>query len=278
MNPLAYIAESSPHISISSDVLFHLGPLPISNSFLLGLLGYGLVVIIFLSTVTLLRRGSRSRFMHAVIWVFEMLFDSAAEVLGSRERAKKVAPLAITLFVAILLNNWLGLLPFVGPITFDGKPLFRGLAADLNTTLAFAVISMVAVQLWAIKTHGFFKNAGRYLRNPFTNPLGAFEGLLELIAEFSRLIALCMRLFGNVLGGEILLGVIAFITSFGAPIVLPVFMVLELFVGAVQAYVFFMLTLVFIALGSTSHDHGEETSHSTPETQPSVIQSGVDSR
>jgi F-type H+-transporting ATPase subunit a len=280
MSALASFAEASPHISISSDVLFRIGPVPISNSFLLGLLGYTIIVTIFLLAVRLLKQGSRSLFMHGVLWVFEMLFGAMEQVLGSRERAKKLAPLAITLFIALLLNNWLGLLPFVGPITWNGKPLFRGLAADLNTTLALAVISMVTVQLWAIKTFGFFGNAKRYLRNPLKDPLGAFEGFLELIAELSRLIALCMRLFGNVLGGEILLAVIGFITSYGAPLVLPVFMGLELFVGAVQAYVFFMLTIVFISLGSTSHDHHveAETTIQSLDTKPVAFSSGIDSR
>ena len=270
---LSFFAAASPHISVAPEVLFHLGPLPVTNSMLLGLVGYGLLLTVFGLGVRAIRRGSRSRFVTAVDWVFEMLLGTVEKVIGDKERARKIAPLAITLFLAILLNNWLGLLPIVGPITYNGEPLFRGLAADLNTTLALAIISMVAVQVWAIKTHGFFKNAARYWRNPLKDPLGAFEGFLELIAEFSRLIALCMRLFGNVLGGEILLAVISFITSFGAPIVLPVFMVLELFVGAVQAYVFFMLTIVFISLGSMSHAE----SHSS-ESQPAVASSGIDSR
>jgi F-type H+-transporting ATPase subunit a len=273
---LRVFASAGPHISISSEVLFYVGPLPITNSFLLGLMGYLTVLVLFAITVIQLKRGSRSRFMHAMMWLYEMLFDTAERVLGSRERAKKIAPLAITLFIGILVNNWLGLLPIVGPITYDGKPLFRGLAADLNFTLAMAVISMVSVQVWAIKTNGFFKNASRYLRNPFADPLGAFEGILELIAEFSRLVALCMRLFGNVLGGEILLVVIGFVSSYGAPFVLPVFMALELFVGAVQAYVFFMLTLVFVSIGSSDHEaHAPEPQYPPIESQPAVHSPGV---
>ena len=277
---LTTFAASGPHISIAPETLFQLGPVPITNSMLLGLLGYLIIIVTFFTAARLIKKGSRSLFMHGVVWVFEMLFGAMEEVLGSHEKAKKAAPLAITLFVALLLNNWLGLLPIVGPITYNGEPLFRGLAADLNTTLGLAIISMVTVQIWAIRTHGFFRNAGRYLRNPLKDPLGAFEGFLELIAEFSRLIALCMRLFGNVLGGEILLAVIGYITSYGAPLVLPVFMVLELFVGAVQAYVFFMLTIVFISLGSLGHgdSHAAASDHIPSESQPTVAPSGADSR
>lgn len=261
-----FLASAGPHVSITPDTIFHIGPVPVTNTMLLGLAGYALVIAILFAAVRLIRRDSRSKFMHAVIWMFEMLFDTVESVTGSRKKAIRLAPLAITLFLLIVINNWLGLLPGVGSITYNGMPLFRGLAADLNVTFALAIISMITVQIWAIKQHGFFGNAGRYLHNPLKDPAKAFEGILELVAEFSRLTALSMRLFGNVFGGEVLLGVIAYITSYGAPLALPVFMVLELFVGAVQAYVFFMLTVVFISLGAASHDDG----HAESETKPSV--------
>jgi F-type H+-transporting ATPase subunit a len=119
-------------------------------------------------------------------------------------------------------------------------------------------MSMGLAQAWAIKRRGFFGNLGRYFHNPFKDPLHAFEGMLEIVAEFSRTLALSLRMFGNVFGGEVLLIVIAFLLSFAAPIALPLFYVLELFVGAVQAYVFFMLTVAFISLGipSADDDHG----------------------
>lgn len=257
---------ASPAISVAPETLFHLGPLPITNSMMLGLLGYLVVLAIFFSVVYLIKKDSRSRFMHAVVWLFEMLFGACEEVLGSREKARKIMPLAITLFVAILLNNWLELLPIVGPITYGGKPLFRGLAADLNATFALAIISMVTVQIWAVRSHGFFGNIRRYLYNPITQPMKSFEGFLEIIAEFSRLVALSMRLFGNVFGGEILLIVIAFVSGYAASVSLPAFYALELFVGGVQAYVFFMLTIVFISIGSATH----EPVHGTPEL-PNIL-------
>ena len=188
------------------------------------------------------------------------------EVIGDKKIANKVIPLAVTLMLFFMVNNWLGLLPVVGPITYgeEHAPLFRGVAADLNTTLALAVISIVTAQAWAIKRRGFFGNAKRYLGNPLKDPLHAAIGLLEIIAEFSRTAALSLRMFGNVFGGEVLLVVIAFLTSYAAAIALPVFYGLELFVGAVQAYVFFMLTIAFISLGlpSADEEHGSE-SHDT---------------
>lgn len=260
MGLLNTFAESGPHISIAPETIFNVGPIAITNSQLLGLFGTLILVSILFWTVRAVRNGSRSRFMHAVMMLFESLYDTTVEVIGDKRVAKKVLPLAVTLMLFFMLNNWLGLLPVVGSVTYNGKELFRGVAADLNTTLSLAIISIVTAQVWAIRKHGFFGNAKRYLFNPLKEPLHFFIGLLEIVAEFSRTAALALRIFGNVFGGEVLLGVIAFLTSFAAPLALPVFYCLELFVGAVQAYVFFMLTIVFISLGLPSHEaHGSES-------------------
>lgn len=265
MSFMNVFAAEGPHISIAPETLFHVGPLAITNAQLLGLVGTGLLLWILFATVRAIRNGSRGRFMHAVMWLFESLYDTTVEVIGDKKIAHKVIPLAVTLMLFFMLNNWLGLLPIVGPITYgeEHAPLLRGVAADLNTTLALAVISIITAQLWAIKRRGFFGNAKRYLHNPLKDPLHFAIGLLEIIAEFSRTAALSLRIFGNVFGGEVLLVVIAFLTGYAATVALPVFYMLELFVGAVQAYVFFMLTIVFISLGlpNPDEDHGSDESH-----------------
>ncbi len=269
MTPATFIAvaaEGGPHISIAPETLFHIGPFPITNSQLLGLIGGGLLLWILWSVAIAVRNGDaqRSRFVTGVMWLFESLYDTAVEVIGDKKVVAKVLPLAVTLMLFFLINNWLGLLPVVGPITYgvDAIPIFRGVAADLNTTFALAIISVVTAQIWAIRKLGFFGNVKRYLHNPFKDPLHFFIGLLEIIAEFSRTAALSLRMFGNVFGGEVLLVVIAFLTSSAAVVALPVFYMLELFVGAVQAYVFFMLTIVFISLGIPSKDESSYDSNS----------------
>lgn len=264
---MMHLFAEGPHISIAPEAIFHVGPFAITNAQILGFIGSVLLVWILVSTVRALKRGSRSRFMHAVMWMFESLYDTTVEVIGDKRVAQKVLPLAVTLMFFFLINNWLGILPIVGSILWDGVPLFRGAAADLNTTFALAIISMVTAQAWAIKRLGFFGNIRRYLINPFKDPLHSFEGALEIVAEFSRTLALSLRIFGNVFGGEVLLGVIALLTAWAAPLALPLFYGLELFVGAVQAYVFFMLTVAFISLGLPQGDgHGE---HATTVTETS---------
>ncbi len=261
-------ASTTPEISIAPETLFHWGPLVITNSQVLGLIGVTTLLILLLAAVRGIKKGSRSRFVHAIVWMFESLYDTTVEVIGDKKTAKKILPLAVTLMLFFLVNNWLGILPVVGSVTYHGHELFRGVAADLNTTLALALISMATVQLWAIKRRGFFGNLGRYFHNPFKDPMHAFEGFLEFIAEFSRTAALAFRIFGNVFGGEVLLSVIAYLTSFAAPLALPVFYCLELFVGAVQAYVFFMLTIAFISLGlpSAEDSHGTESESAAMES------------
>lgn len=255
-------AAAGPHISLQADTLFHLGPVPVTNSMLLGVIGYALVIAMFAYVAIAMKRGKMNRFVAAISWVFEMLLNTVEQVTGDRKIARRLAPLAITLFFFIIVNYWLGIVPLVGPVTYNGMPLFRGLAADLNMTFALAIISMVLVQIYAIRVHGVFGNVGRYLRNPFKDPAGAFEGFLELIAEFSRLLALSLRLFGNVFAGEVLIVVIGFMTTYFSPITLLPFFVLELFIGGVQAYVFFMLTVVFVSLGTAHHaDHSPSDAH-----------------
>ncbi len=263
------LAEAAgPHVSLVAETIFKIGPLEIRNSLILGLVGTAVMLWLFFYTVRRAQNGSHNRLSIAMLWAFETLLNTVTEVMGDRKRARQIAPLAITIFFFVVINNWLELLPFVPAITWNHVPLFRGLASDLSFTLGLAIITMVTAQIWAIRTHGFFGNLGRYFGNPFKDPMHAFEGALELVAEFSRLIALAMRLFGNIFGGAVLLSVMAFITSWASPVVLPPFMLLELFVGAVQAYVFFMLTVVFISLGSAPH-HPDSSHSDSPSAEPS---------
>lgn len=127
-------------------------------------------------------------------------------------------------------------------------PLLRGATADLNTTLAIAIVAVLSVQYYGFKTLGaaYFNKFFN-----FKNPIMFGVGLLEIISEFSRIISFAFRLFGNIFAGEVLLTVIAFLMPLVAP--LP-FLGLELFVGFIQALVFSMLTAVFLNMATISHE------------------------
>ena len=274
MIQLTQFAAESPHVSLAAESIFTIGGVHITNAILLGGIGYLVLIWALVYTAYVVKKDKkRNMFVKLLVWGYESLYATVEQVVGDKKIARTLAPLPITLFFFIITQYYLGILPFVGPITIDGTPLFRGFAADLNTTLGLAVISLVTAQMYAIKVHGFFGNAGRYLRNPFKDPAGAFEGILEIIAEFSRTVALSLRLFGNVFAGEVLLVMVAFLTQYFAVAALPPFYIFELFIGGIQAYIFFMLSTVFISLGLVSHNHDDvdnSHAHSPTDTAPKV--------
>lgn len=148
-------------------------------------------------------------------------------------------------------------------------PVFRGINTDLNTPLALAIISAIAVESWGISALGF-RTYGRKFINVggifgglfrlnfaqlFQGVIDAFVGFLELVSETVRLISFTFRLFGNMFAGEVVILMFVFLT----PAVVAVAIYgLELFVGVIQAFIFAMLTLVFGAMAVT---HGEQAAH-----------------
>ncbi len=146
-------------------------------------------------------------------------------------------------------------------------PFFRPGATDLNYTLAFALIAMVMVQFYGFKYLGsrgylskFFPFVGKgFGAEVAKNPIKAIDpavGLLELVSEISKIISFAFRLLGNIFAGMVLLFVMAFLL----PVANMVFYGLELFVGLIQALVFGLLTLIFMASASAGH-HGDEHEH-----------------
>lgn len=267
-----FAAENSPHVSLAAEEIFSIGGVSITNAIILGILGYALIISLFLRVAYVVKKNKKRSFLvKLVLWAYEGLHRTVEDVIGDKKVARSLAPLPITLFFFIITQYYLGILPFVGPVTLHETPLFRGFAADLNTTFGLAIITLVSMQIYAIKAHGFIGNVKRFIRNPIKDPAGAFEGILEIIADFSRTVALSLRLFGNVFAGEVLLLMVAFLTSYFSVAALPPFYIFELFIGGIQAYIFFMLTTVFISLGLVSHDtHDETSTDHSPSPKPAT--------
>lgn len=261
---LYQFAAEDLHVSLPTQTIFNIGPIPVTNTMILGGLGVLVMLLSFWYVIRKVRSGSYNRFVGLMQWTFEGFYNTCYEIIPDRKVARSIAPLALSIFFTVLFTYWISILPGVGEsIKWGDAPLLRGLPTDLNFTLALAVISMVAAQIYAIKVHGVFGNIGRYIKNPIKDPLGAFEGFLEIIGEFSRLVALSFRLFGNAFAGEVLLMIVAVMSGYFASLSLPFFFAFELFIGFIQAYVFYMLTLIFASLAVMSHgDHGSD--HSTP--------------
>lgn len=243
-------------ISLAAEKISHIGPLPITNSMVMSWITTLILVVLAIMTtknIKLIPQGIQN----AMELIIEFLMNTADSIIGDMKQTRKYFPLVATIFLFIITNNWLGLIPGVGTVglheVHNGKeifvPLLRSGNADLNSTLALAVVSVISIQLFGILAIGIVKYGSKFIN--FKSPIMFFVGILELISEFSRLISFSFRLFGNVFAGEVLLTVIAMLLPFIAP--LP-FYGLELFVGFIQALVFTMLTLVFIKMAITDHE------------------------
>lgn len=261
-------AATELHISISADPLFHVWGFPVTNALFTGIIGSLVTVAILIYAASKVKRGKYNRFVGLVQWVFEGLLKQIDDVIPDKKIRRKITPLAVTIFFVVLLNYWISIIPGLDTIKWNGVPVLRSLTADLNFTLGLAIVTIITVQIYAVRYLGVFGNGKRYFKNPLKDPIGAFEGFLELIGEMSRGTALALRLFGNAFAGEVLLIIIAVLTSYFAAVVLPFFMAFELFIGFIQAYVFFILTLIFTAL-AVSH-HGPEHADSPSDHSPAV--------
>ena len=240
-------------ISLKAQELFNIGGFSMTNSFLLTLVA-SLFLLLGAFIVNRRIKIIPGKLQGALEMGTESFLNLMESTLGSAKKAEKYFPLVATIFIFILASNFLGLLPGVGSFTFysgHGEvSLFRSPASDLNFTLAFAVISVLATNVLGMFAVGAFPHISKFLN--FTNPINFFIGILELISELAKVISLSFRLFGNVFAGEVLLTIIFFLVPYIIP--LP-FLFLELFVGLIQAFIFAMITLVSISLHTALHEH-----------------------
>lgn len=250
--------SSGIEIHVASQALFHIGSFPVTNSLLTGAFSTVLMFAVFGYVVRKIKRGEYNRFVGLVQWAFEGMLGQINSVIPHKELARKVTPISMSIFFIMLFAYWMSVLPGLETITWNGVPVIRSLAADLNFTFAVAIIVLIMVQFLALQAHGPIGNLARYFRNPIKDPIGSFEGLLEFIGEFSRYAALSVRMFGNCFAGEILLIIVGVLTSYVAVLALPLFMAFELFIGFVQAYVFFILSVIFTSLAVEHHGFDDE--------------------
>lgn len=212
-----------------------------------------------------------NKFSFAIESFVGIVLDIVEQNFGDRKKALKFLPLLLTLFTFILFSNLVGLIPGVGTFnvtTDDGvSPLLRPFTSDLNGTLALAVLTIGTVQVAAIRERGFKKHILHYFMNNPLNPMNLFIGLIEIMGEFIRILTLSMRLFGVIYAGEVLLHVIGDLAGNLGPIAtLPVY-VLEIFFSFIQAYVFMLLSTVYLAM-ATSHDESHPSEDHLPELTP----------
>jgi len=290
------------HVEIAAETLFHIGPIPVTNSMLTMFLVMTGILLVF-SLVARSMKEIPGKGQSLIEVIVEFLLALVEGTAGTKKAARQIFPLVGGLFIFILIANYSGLLPGVGTIgtwhtdsqtsaatvnaaqtssvhqaastgatdvnvaapvaaTETAKrvlvPFLRSPDADLNMTLSLALVTFTIVQIAGIRAHGV-KGRIKHMAQP------AFILPIEIISEFSRIISLSARLFGNVFAGEVLLGVMYAMANAIKIAIIPfffpvIFIFLELLFGAIQALVFALLTLIYITL-ATADGHEDEEVH-----------------
>lgn len=246
-----------------AEVLFHIGPLPVTNTIFTAWAVIAILVLfVYFSTrrMRMIPSGAQN-FWELIV---ELWVGVSEQTMG-RRRARRFMPLVATAFLFILFSNWFGTLP-IGYLTIrtgegDTVPIFRSADSDLNVTAAMAILMIAIAEFFELRTLGL---------------LGYIKGLLipnpmRWLEIFTRPLSLSFRLFGNIFAGEVLLATMLTV----APFVLFIFIGLELFVGLIQALIFSMLSLVFLSIATVHEDtHEQHDVHDSLENEIAAASHG----
>jgi F-type H+-transporting ATPase subunit a len=279
LTPALLLAATTPAfgaegVAPQASELFSVGGVSITNSMVTTWF-FSLMLILLVRWASGRPQLVPSRGQAVVESILTGLRDIFETIVGKR-MIDKVFPLLISLFIFILIMNWSGLLPGAGSIGMvdaggDFTTIFRPADSDLNTTLGLAIISFVAWLYFVLRYAGL----GALVKDIFGNkadkkevhillyfalsPIFFLVGFVEIISILSRLLSLSFRLYGNVFGGESLLDAMYNICPYLLPVI---FYFMEIMVGIVQAFVFVVLTAVYIGLicnhEGGDHDHAED--------------------
>ena len=230
--------------------------------------GVGGIMEAFLELVYNLTEGSAGAKYAPMIFpwfatiMIYVLFANLLKLIPGFESVGVLVPQAGGHPLQPIFGNW-----FImkAGTTTDGyilAPFFRGISVDLNFTFSLALIAVVMIQVVGFRAQGFgylskFFNFRTMFKTPFFGAMDFLVGLLELISELSKILSFAFRLFGNMFAGIVLVAIVAGLL--GRITILPsMIMMFELFVGVIQAFVFGMLTMVFMAQATQGHGHEEE--------------------
>jgi F-type H+-transporting ATPase subunit a len=280
--PSLMAAEGHDHLPASAELLFELGPFKFTNSTLMMLI-VAAILIVFAQAATRNISLVPNKLQNFVEWLLESLINFLGGVLGDK-LARRTFWFFGTLFIMILVSNWMGLIPGVGTIGWFNSgpgadphdsftPLLRGANADLNMTAAMAVAFAILWFYWAV-TETSVRDFVAHIFAPKGKFQGVmlaamiliflFVGVIEVASIAFRPVALMFRLYGNVYAGENMLESIMNLVPFAGLkwlAALP-FYFLELLVGLIQALVFTLLCAVFLRLiCEHEHEHDEEHAH-----------------
>lgn len=268
-----------------AEPIFNLGTFTVTNS----LINSTIAVVIFAVVGYILRKKTMeipTGIQNFAESVLELMLEYMDKVTQNRKQSLKFLPIVGGLFLFITVSNWMSLVPGVGSVgrwlIMHGHqelvPLFRPANADLNLTIAMAVVAVVSSHILGVATIGFFRYANKFIK--IGDLIHGFKkggagilvaviefgvGIIELFSEVAKMVSLSLRLFGNVFAGEVLLTVIAGLVAYGVP--LP-FIFMEILVGLIQGVVFAMLTLVYLTMATAPlHGDAHNEKHQSPAEQ-----------
>jgi len=256
--PLSIFAVHSPHPQLPAEHPFP--GLPITNTMIASWLSMLVIFsLFFISTrrMKLVPRGLQN----FVEFIYETVANFIEDAAG-KERGRMFLPVCFTIFLFVLANAWINLIPGFETVKVDGEPLLRNANTDINVPLMLAIVAFTSIEYWGFKAKGThyletffnFKPLGAGLKALFTGKIKAgfsgifngiilaFVGVLEMLSHLIRMVSFTFRLFGNMTAGMILVMIMIFLIPFVAP---AAFYGLEAFFGFVQAMIFGGLTLVF---------------------------------
>ncbi len=256
--PLGIFDVSRPHVELAAERPF--AGLPITNTMMAAWVSISVLVAVFLAGTRKMKMVPTG-LQNAIELLCEIASGFITDVAGE-ENERHFFALVLTIFLFVLANAWVGLIPGFDSLKLGGAPLLRKANTDINVPLMLALVSVVSIECWGFRAKGAaylktFVNVGQLgqgfvqlykgnieagLGGIFHGIVSAFVGIVEVLSHLTRVVSFTFRLFGNMTAGLILTGVMIFIV----PLVVPfVFYGLEALFGLVQALIFGGLTLVF---------------------------------
>lgn len=225
-------------MQVAADTIFAIGGIAVTNTMLWTAL-LAVALALFLPRVFAKGKIVPGKIQNLLEFILETFLNFCDSITNSRKKTLEIFPFAMTLFLFIWAANLVTLIPGLG--TFH---VLRAPSSDLNFTIALAALSMIYVNYLALRNLGLVPYLGKFFN--FKNPILLFVGILELMGEFTRVISLSMRLFGNLFAGEVLLIVVSTGIHWSLAYLAPLpFLGLETLVGFLQAFIFSSLIVVF---------------------------------
>ncbi len=259
--------------TLYAEPIFHIGDFTVTNA-----LFTSWIVVFILIIFSIILKIKIKKIPNGIQNFFEIVIEGAVslcdQITNNRKITERAFPIVMAVFLFVLLNNWIGILPFSGlgliETTEHGKvfiPIIRSGTADINGTLPLAILSVLGANIFGAISIGLWKTINKYVnlsalgsiftkikKDPtilMTAPILFAVGVIEFIGEFAKIASLSFRLFGNVFAGEVLLASMGAIMAYMLP---TPFLLLEVFVGLIQAFIFAMLTLVYYTISSMDHE------------------------